>query len=100
MAKCPQCNTDVSIKISDQVTCPTCNSSLVATFTPWGKLIVLLAILAESAASLIIVVGVSLIDNPAIPKWIMLVAILLGLTIATVVLAIFITNRVASLRLK
>lgn len=100
MAQCPKCNTNVSVKISDQIECPNCRSHLASSFSPQVKMLLMLIIFFEFIATLIIVVIASAINYPFFPKWLIACSILLGLGIVTLLVIFFVANKLVVLRLK
>jgi hypothetical protein len=100
MPKCPNCNTNVSLKLSNQVKCSVCNSNLVAELRPLGKAITLLIIVVESVASIAVAVIAGSINYPFLQKWVVAGTILLGLIVIALLLFFWTMNKMASLRLK
>jgi hypothetical protein len=100
MGKCPKCNANVSIKLSNQVKCSVCNSNLVAELSPLGKAIILLIIVVESIASIVVAVIAGSINYPFLQKWVIAGTILLGLIAIALLLFFWTMNKMASLRLK
>jgi hypothetical protein len=100
MAKCPECNSNVSLKLSDDVVCPTCRKHLTATFSPLGKSLLLLVLFIDIVVGMAVAVIAGSINYPFIQKWLIAGIILLGLIIFSLILLIFMANRLASFRLK
>jgi hypothetical protein len=100
MAKCPKCNSNVPLKLSNSVVCPNCRKRLIATFSPLGRSLLLLVVFVESIAGIAIAVIAGSINYPFIQKWLVTGLILLGLIIFTLMLLIFMANKLASFRLK
>ena len=81
MPNCPNCNSRVSVKFSDHVVYPACKRRLIATFTPFGKLLLAFILIVEC----VIVVGVSVvagsINYPFVSKWLIYGSLLFGILI-------------------
>jgi hypothetical protein len=100
MAKCPECNSNVSLKLSDSVVCPTCKKHLTATFSPLGNSLLLFVLFIEIIAGVAIAVIAGSINYPFIQKWLFAGIILLGLIVFSLILLVFMANKLASFRLK
>ena len=86
MPNCPNCNSRVSVKFSDHVVYPACKRRLIATFTPFGKLLLAFILIVEC----VIVFGVSVvagsINYPFVSKWLIYGSLLFGILIVTLLL--------------
>jgi hypothetical protein len=100
MANCPKCDTPVFVKTSDHLECPGCKNKLVASYSPAAKALFMLIIFIEGIASIVTVVIAGSIDSPALQKWLVAGPILLGLTVVSVLLLLFVANKLVLFRLK
>ncbi len=98
MAKCPNCGTNISLRFSNDAVCPKCNRRLVGTITPISKLLLIFLLLIECIISIVVAVIAGSTNYPFVPKWLVAAVLLFAIIIITLVLMLYLLQKMISYR--